>query len=338
MKKRYFSLVLLCLLANPVFSQGDSAGKQGGIPFIVGFSCVPSNAWGAVSIIGQKQLLKYDFDASTLTTWEGTFSAKRLPLKLGINLQFENNIVGKLYKYAGYLGFKNTYIRFQTGKISGRADWTGGAIPGTSPEFSFNHQYTNIDMLVYLFKILSGTGYIGLGYTSLDAPVQVNTLKTATDQANQEYAVPVFDKALSIKSYSFLFGFDDLRSEAIRDRSHAGINSPGFGFFVASQDRLGFGMCRLSKESILNAEAVNPGLKSVGGDLFSALVEFEGSMGLKWSADIGPGRLIVGAGYEISGAMAANFSGAATNPTELGFDPGLFYFRHGVVLRAFFSW
>lgn len=339
MNKFFLLLVSYVCFINPIFSQDNSENKQDYSPFLLGVSYVPSNSWGFYSIIGQKQYLKYDFDATSMTTWEGTISGKRLPFKLGINLQFENNLVGKLYKYSGYLGFKRTFIRIQTGKLSGTSDWTGGAIPNYTSNFPFSSRYTNIDMLMYVKKFLATTSFIGLGYTSLRIPIQVNTLKTATDQAHQEYAVPVFDKDFSIKAYSFLFGFDLIQSEAILKKSPIGTGTkPGFGFFATTQDRFGLGMCKLTSEAISKAEEVNSGLKSVGGNLFSALVEYQGSMGLKWSTDIGKARLILGVGYEVSGAMVANFSGAAKKSTDLGFDPSLFYYRHGVILRAFFSW
>ena len=338
MKNYYLYFLLFLIYSNQLFSQEEIPKSQDNTPFFLGVSYVPSNSWGVYSIIGQKQFLKYDFDANSMSTWEGSISGKKIPIKLGVNAQFEDNLVGKMSKYSGYLGFKRTFIRIQTGKISGAANWTGNATP-ISPEFSFNYRYTNIDLLVNIKKMFSNTGFIGFGYTSLKVPIQVNTLKTLTDQAHQKYAVPVFDKEFSIKAYSFLFGFDLMRSEAILKKSpFGGTSKPGFGFFAATQDKFGLGMSYLSDEAILNAESVNPGLKSVGGNLFSALVEYQGSMGLKWSTKIGQSMLIIGVGYEISGAMVANFSGAAKHPSDLGYDPSLFYYRHGIIFRSFFSW
>jgi hypothetical protein len=97
-------------------------------------------------------------------------------------------------------------------------------------------------------------------------------------------------------------------------------------------------MSYLTEKAIQKAEEVNPNRKSVGGDLFSALIEYQISVGPKWSANIGKGRFIVGLGYEFSGAMVANFSGAAKKPADLGYDPSLFYYRHGVIFRSFISW
>ena len=340
MKSLLFFLLFAYLL-NPLYSQVDTVKKVENIPLIIGFSYVPHNAWGVYSIIGQKQYLKYDFDASAMTTWEGSISGKKIPLKLGVNIQFEDNLIGKLYKYSGYLGFKKTFIRIQSGKATGNANWTGNVIPNYANAFPFDYTYTNIDLLRNLAK-KSSTGmfwYIGLGYTSLKVPIQVNTLITNSDQAHQEYGVPVFDEEFTIHAYSFLFGWDLMQSEAIEKRfAIARGKTSGFGFFAATYDKFGLGMSYLTDAAIKKAEEVNPDRKSVGGDLFSALVEYQLSLGPKWSTNIGKARLIVGVGYEFSGAMVANFSGAAKNSSDLGYDPSLFYYRHGVIFRAFFSW
>jgi hypothetical protein len=238
------------------------------------------------------------------------------------------------------LGFKRAFIRIQTGKVSGTANWTGGSIPNYISPFPFDYRYTNIDLLMNLkSKLYMGMSYIGLGYTSMKVPIQVNTLITKTDQAHQEYGVPVFDREFSIKAYSFLFGMDMMQAEALNKRFVMPRRTKsGFGFFAATYDKFGLGMSDLTAEAIMKAEEVNPGKKSVGGNLFSSLIEYQLSLGPKWSANIGQSRLIVGLGYEFSGAMVLNFSGAAKKTTDLGFDPSLFYYRHGVVFRAFFSW
>jgi len=327
----------MLVFLNGIIAQENNAEKQSKIPFILGVSWVPSNSWGVSSIIAQKQLLKYDFDATSMTTWEGSITGNKIPLRLGVNVQLEDNFIGKLYKFSGYLGFKKTYLRIQTGKISGNATWTGNVIPNYSPTFPFSYRYTNIDLLLSLGKAKMTGTYIGLGYTSLKVPIQVNTLITQSDQAHQEYGVPVFEKAFSIKAYSLLFGFDLMQSEAITKKGMI-KTKPGFGIFAATQDKVGLGMSYLTEESMTKAEEVNPGRNSVGGDLFSALVEYQISVGPKWSANIGKGIFIIGLGYEFSGAMVANFSGAAKKTSDLGYDPSLFYYRHGIIFRSFFSW
>lgn len=336
MRKSIFSLSVISLFISQINAQDNNTEKKENIPLLIGVSWVPSNNWGVSSIIAQKQLLKYDFDATSMTTWEGSLSGKKIPLKIGVNAQFENNFIGKLYKFSGYLGFKRTFIRIQTGKISGDASWTGTVIPNYTTAFPFSYRYTNIDLLMSLSKKSMGS-YIGLGYTSLKVPIQVNTLITNSDQAHQEYGVPVFDKEYSIKAYSFLFGFDLMQSEAILKKGLIS-SKPGFGIFAATQDKFGLGMSYLTKEAIEKAEVMNPGRKSVGGDLFTGLLEYQISVGPKWSMNIGKARLIIGLGYEFSGAMVACFSGAAKKSADLGYDPSLFYYRHGVIFRTFFSW
>lgn len=37
---------------------------------------------------------------------EGNFGIKRIGIRLGLNAQFENNVINKAYRVGGYLGFK----------------------------------------------------------------------------------------------------------------------------------------------------------------------------------------------------------------------------------------
>lgn len=337
MKKSFLSFLFMLLCLNVIIAQEGNIEKQKKVLFIFGVSWVPSNSWGVSSIIAQKQLLKYNFDATSMTAWEGSITGRQMPFRLGVNVQFEDNFIGKLCKFSGYLGFKRTYLRIQTGKISGIATWTGNVVPNYSSTFPFSYSYSNIDLLLSLSNAKMAGAFIGIGYTSLKVPIQVNTLITQSDQAHQEYGVPVFEKEFSIKAYSFLFGMDLMQSEAINKKG-AISGKTGFGIFAATQDKFGLGMSYLTKETIRKAEEVNPGKESVGGDLFSALLEYQISLGPKWSTKVGNGIFIIGIGYEFSGAMVANFTGAAKESSDLGYDPSLFYYRHGIVFRSFLSW
>lgn len=336
MKKAIALFTLLSLYLNFAVAQDTNSNNPDSQKLLrlVGISYVPSNNWGVNSIIGQEQWLKYKFSATALTTYEANYSIKKFPLKLGVNAEFENNLVGKAYRFAGYVGIKRIMIRIQTGLIKGTATWTGTPIDGVITEFPFNNRYTNIDLLLLPKKEKSGIQYYGIGYTSLKLPIQVNTLITSGGKENQKYGNAVFDSLYTIKAYSFLFGFDLITAEAMNPSSFKG----GFGAFVATQDKAGLGMCYMTKEAVQRAELVNPGKTAVTSSLFSALVEYNISAGLKYSHRIGKGVIIAAAGYDFGGAMVGNFSGAAVTNTDLGFDPSIFYWHHGFLLRIFAGW
>jgi len=336
MKKTLALIAALLLYHNFSLAQGSKPDKENSQKLLrmFGVYCVPSNNWGVNSIIGQKQWLKYKFTATALTTYEANYSIKKFPLKIGIDAEFENNLIGKTYRFAGYLGIKRIALRIQTGLMKGTATWTGTAIEGATTEFPFNNRYTNIDLLLLPKSGNSLLYYFGIGYTSLKLPIQVNTLVTSGGKENQTYGNAVFDSLYSIKAYSFMFGFDLLTSESMNPGSFKG----GFGVFAATQDKVGLGMCYMTKEAVQRAEVVNPGKNAVTSSLFSALIEYNLSLGIKYSHRIGKGIIIAGAGYDFGGAMVGNFSGAAVKNTDLGFDPSIFYWHHGFLLRIFAGW
>ena len=326
---RFFTFISFALF---VFAeskaQESNQSEQSFIPFIVGFSTIPSNDWGVNSVIGQKQWLKYDFETTSLTTYEGTISGKIVPFRLGINAQFENNLVGKLHRFSGFIGSKRTALRIQSGTMRGIANWSGSDVPIYSNKFTFNNKYVDIDFLYYPKK--TGTfAYFGLGYTSMKLPIQLNTLVTSGGKVDQKYGIAVYDTCYSTKTYSFLFGFDNLTTQLIKSSKKSRL-----GMFVKTQDKFGVGSALISKNAEKVAELMNPGNKSVGRNHISGLVEYNLALGVKWTNSFNRVNLVLASGYEVAGALLAVFGGAATKPGELGYDPSFNYWRYGFVFKA----
>lgn len=329
MSRYCFALALVLFSSSSIDAQERDQSEQRYVPFFVGVSTIPSNGWGVNSVIGQKQWLKYDFNATSLTTYEGIITGRRIPFKLGVNAQFENNPIGKIHRFAGYLGLKRTTLRIQTGSMQGDARWSGADIPTLPDTFSFDNKYVNIDLLYHPKKV-GAFGYIGIGYTSMRLPIQLNTLITSGGRENQDYGAAVFDADFRVKMYSFLFGFDLINTEVFDLQQRK-----GFGVFIATQDKVGFGPGLVSEGAEDAAELMNPGRTSVGRNLFSGLVEYNLSLGPKYSFDIGRAKMIIAAGYEIAGATIFVFGGAASASSELGYDPSFNYWRYGFVFKAY---
>lgn len=331
---RHIATMALLLIMAISTSAQEVKQETNTLQRLFGVAYVPANKWGVYSIIGQEQWLKYKFSANALTTYEATFSLPKFPVRLGVNAQVENNLIGKAYKFAGFIGIKKLMLRIQSGKMSGTAEWTGSPIPGAPHTFPFNNKYTNIDLLYLPSGRRNNLFYFGIGYTSLRMPIQVNTLITAGGKENQKYGVAVFDSLYSAKAYSFMFGFDLISSEA----QNPGAFRGGWGAFAATQDKFGGGMCKMSSDAVARAEAVNPGRKATATSLVSALIEYNLSVGVKYSHRIGKGIIIGAVGYDFGGAMLANFTGAASTSSDLGFDPGIFYLHHGLLFRIYVGW
>ena len=302
----------------------------------LGAAFVPINEWGVHSITGQTQWLKYDFSPQAFTTYQAAYSMQRIPLVVGLNAQFEDNLVGKAYRIAGFVGIKRIMLRVESGKIRGTARWTGTPIQGASTSIPFDNRYTNIDLL-YLPNTPSLKGnlfYYGVGFTSFKMPVQINTLTTESGKGSQKFGVPVYDSLFSVTAYSLVFGFDLIATEASNPKAFKG----GFGMFATTQDKFGGGMSKMSSEALKRAEDANPLRTAASSNLPAALVEYNLSVGFKYSQRIGSGIIIAALGYDFGGAMLADFSGGVSTKNNLGFDPSFYYVHHGVLLRIYAGW
>ncbi|ULQ59550.1 hypothetical protein K7I13_13950 [Brucepastera parasyntrophica] len=90
---------------------------------LVGITLMPAAFWGSGQFVrptGYSGGLNFDLDPNAFTTYEGGFWHKS-GFQLGVSADVDNNIVGKLDKLIGFLGFKNFMLRVSGGKITGTA-------------------------------------------------------------------------------------------------------------------------------------------------------------------------------------------------------------------------
>lgn len=133
---------------------GAFATEKDTLPAYIGISHIPRLNW-KVKFIDDKALgqpLKLNFDLSSMTTYEGNFGIRRIGIRMGLTAQMENNLIGKVYRWGGYLGYKNMMLRLQTSRISGNLKWEGTLPPGFYSTRDFSSKYFNIDLIRFFIK------------------------------------------------------------------------------------------------------------------------------------------------------------------------------------------
>jgi len=292
---------------------------------------------------GQNYFLEYDFVADSFSTYEGAMTDEKLGLNIGLSAEMDDNFVGKINKFSGYLGIKSLMLRLQSGKMRGSASWTGDPVAGMADKIDFDERYSDVSMVYWIGK--APFDYLGFSYISFGLPIQVDTMKTESDKTKQVYANPVYDKDFEAKIYAVSFGMDTLvtpmlfpdsaeRSEFYRVMAESNKKSKGLGAYVSMQSLFGLGNARVSDGALLLAEAANPGRTAVDGKSLVGYVAMDLGFGLQYSIER---KFSLGLGYKWSVTSLTPFGGGADNSTELGYIYTFDLLRHGPVLRAYLA-
>lgn len=348
---RNFLIVLFSVLLtipNFLFCQN----KKDTLPAFIGISYIPSLKWKVFNVTkADGNFLSYKFDINAQSSFEGNFAIRPIGIRLGLSANVDNNMVGKAYKWGGYIGFRNVWIKLQRTQISGSVHWSGATPPGFSRDFKFSNDYFTIDLIKAsnAYKHMAGGAsankilgtYWGIGYTSMAFPLKISTLKTPGGREHQKFGIPAYDTLFKAKYYTASFGFDILRQICLTS-GNSGI-IPGkpaakFGIYASTQDKIGLGPGEHSKHAIRMAEALNPGLKFVKPRGISALVNYNLSVGFRYTVKLKPVFMIFAMGYDFEGAAITNFGGAADTNKDLGYESNFFYLDHGVSFKFYLSW
>jgi len=293
----------------------------------------------------QNYFLKYEFAAESFTTYEGALTDSKTGINLGFTAEIDDNLVGEINKYSGYLGIKSLMLRMESGGIRGSAVWTGLSVSSMPATVDFDSSYSNVSLVYWIGK--APFDYIGLSYVSFGLPIQIDTMYTNTNKTKQVFGKPVYDKDFEAKIYALSFGMDTLvtpllfpdaakRSEFYKLMAESEEKSNGMGAFMSMQSLFGIGSARVSDEALAFAETANPdgGRKAVNGKHTVGYVAMDFSFGLQYKVK---NHFALGLGYNWAVTSLTPFGGGADNPTKLGYTYSFNLLRHGPVLRAYFA-
>ncbi len=330
-------------LTNP-FEQPEPRSKTPAVQTLLGFAIVPTNTWKSGQFVSYHDYLSLDFDQSSLSTYEGSLWHNKTGLKVGASADVDNNMVGKLNRFMGFIGYKKFVLRVQNSKLRGTATWTGlrpGDMPAT---MKFDNKYTNIDLLYWSSPKKGVVGspenpiggfYYGLGYNSYSMPVQVNAELYSPSRNDIVYGNAVYQDDAEYKIYTAMFGFDTLAAAAMSD-------AKGFGFWATSQDKIGAGALKISADAAHWLAENNPGTTISNRSLTAIAVDYDVTMGAMWSGDLKAATLSVGLGYNFGGQVDFSFGGGdilgKKDTAHVRADPFPYLMHYGPILKAMVKW
>jgi hypothetical protein len=313
------------------------------------FSIIPIDTWGSGDFEAltdtwfgsgdtpRTNKMSISMDQTASTTYEGELFVKKLKLKLGLNIDVDNNFIGKLDRLMGYINYSGFTLRVQSSKFRGTAAWTGESVSGMPSESSFDNGYTSVDLLYY--RQTGGIDYFGIGYTSYSLPVQLDCLIYDTGRQSVWWAPTgaVYQPDMAFHIYSVLLGFDTLHEAFTRSGTLGSMQ--GFGFWAASQDRAGGGISTISDQAKAWVESANGGLSLWSATQIAMLVDYDLTLGMQWVGDAGPVRLGLGLGFNLGGQMVLCIT--PKGPVETGYvdaSPSIYIFHYGPIFKGTISY
>ncbi|MFA6093420.1 MAG: hypothetical protein WCU88_06250 [Elusimicrobiota bacterium] len=299
-----------------------------GLETVAGFGIIPVTNWKSGQFVSYKDYLDIDFDGTTFATYEGGIVHRRTGLKAGLGGDVDNNVIGKVHRIMGYLGYEKFMLRVQGGNLRGNVHWTGPAVAGQPADADFAGKFTNVDLLYWKRTDAIGGLYFGIGYNAYNIPVQLNT-EVLNTRGEIVYGNAAYQADMAFKSYTAMFGFDTMQSALSSGQQ-------GLGFWAYSQDKIGFGSMNVNQESVRRVEAANPTRHVVrSGNLFTAMVDYDATFGMMWHKKAESYRLGLGLGYNISGQVVFPFGGGDLKTTaDVRIAPFPYLLRHGALMKA----
>ena len=297
--------------------------------------------------------LDYSMEPVSFTTYHGSFWHK-WGIRLNVDIDIDDNFIGKLHRIVGWLGFKRFSVRASNGSLSGIAHWNGEEIPGYAEEKNFNSKFTTVELLydfyfpddpstvVYSNGVpVYGTGktgvgrgtYIGLMYTTVELPVRIGTNSGYKDIAVKN----IFD-TVKFQNYGLTFGFDNMDGWFMYGIKTESKYTKGFSFWLSSYLSLWLGTVNISSSSLNKLQELNPEIKINDAALFSFGIQFDALAGLCYLAWIKNVQVGIALAYEFSGRAIGSSNGYVFG-NEDNIAPegtvytGYGYSRHGPVIK-----
>jgi len=296
--------------------------------------------------------LDYSIDPASFTTYHGSFWHKS-GIRLNVDLDVDDNFIGKLHRIVGWLGFKRFSVRASHGSLSGTAHWNGEEIPGDTEDQRFDSKLTTVELLydfyfpadpstvVYSNGVpvygLGTTGvgrgtYIGLMYTTVELPVLIGIKSKDKNISTQD----IYGSA-KFHNYGVTFGFDNMDGWFMYGIKTESKYTKGFSFWLSSYLSLWLGTVDIPSSSINKLHELNPEIKMSDAAFFSLGIQFDALAGLCYLAWIKKVQVGIALAYEFSGRAIGGSNGSWENKNNTtpvnSVSTGYGYFRHGPVLK-----
>jgi hypothetical protein len=321
----------LCTAAKAEYVSQSRQNPESKFGSFVGFSVVPKATWKSGQFVSQNDMLDLDMETTSLTTYEGGIWHRGTGIKLGVSADVDNNLIGKLNRLMGYIGYGKMILRMQSSKLRGTATWTGPAVAGQPAQTTFDNTYANIDLLYYAGNDMGM--YFGLGYNTYQMPVQINGLVKSVRTGETVYGNDVYQDNVDFKTYGFMFGFDTLNAAVMSG------SGDGLGFWATSQDKIGVGNMHINDEAQRRLETANGGRHMTTQNILAPVIDYDVTMGLMWMKKFKRVHVGLGAGFNFAGQVVFPMgSGQVSAYDEVAAWPFPYLLHYGPVFKIAVSW
>jgi len=351
-----FSLALIVLLlaapplvaqSVPVSPSSVESAVESAISTSGSFSIIPIDTWGSGDfdalcdtwfgdITPRTNQMSVSMDQTATTTYEGDLFFRKLRLKVGLNVDVDNNFIGKLNRLMGYINYSGFTLRVQTSELRGTAHWTGALVGDMQTETQFDNPFVSVDLLYY--RKNDSSMYYGIGYTSYRLPVQLDCL-TYSDAKQEVWWASggsVYQPDMAFHIYSALFGVDTLHGAFGGSGAFSG---QGFSIWMSTQDRAGAGLSYISDKAKSWVEEKNGGLPLWSAEQIAMLVDYYLTLGVQWVGDLGPVRLGLGLGFNLGGQTVICITPKGpVDDKHVDASPSVYLFHYGPILTGIVSW
>lgn len=274
------------------------------------------------------------------TIYEGGLFFKKLNLGLGTTFKTDNNFIGELNYFMGFLNIHLFEARIEYSQLKGTATWLGSSLSsyGLPDSMDFNNQLLNIDLLYNLPVHPSDPFglYIGLGYSTYSLPVQINSLvwDEASDSVWWAPVVSFYQPDMKFSIYSILFGFDTL-NDALFQRGGLFSTFRGLIFWVWTQDRFGVGYSVISDQVKAAVETANGGRILWSENQIAMMVDYNLTLGVQYVHHGRRFHLAFGVGYNVGGQTVTCVT--PKGPVQSGYvdaSPSVYLVHHGPMIKG----
>lgn len=334
---------LVISISSPLFA--DETPLLSWLSTSVSFTIAPYNNWGsgdfnAVTdewfgdVTPRVNKLDITLEQSASTTYEGDLFFSKLRLAIGLNIDVDDNIIGKINRIMGYIGYSGFTLRFQKSDLKGTVNWSGETVDAMPMQSDFDNPFINVDLLYYTKK--GNIDYYGIGYTSYNLPVQLDLL--TYDPVRQSVwwnysPSAAYQPDMEFHIYSILLGIDTLH------QSMAGTGllgrKQGFGLWMATQDRAGAGVSYIGEDEKTWLETASG--KTIWSEKsITMMVDYNLILEIQYVKNISRLRLGLGAGFEIGGQLIESITpkGPVDDPSYIDATPSLYLYHYGPVFRG----
>lgn len=317
-------------LGNAVLDAISTSGSFGISP-LTDWGSGDYNAWAdeffgyATPRVNQ---FRVDMDRTAGTAYEGGLFFRKLKLRVGMDVDVDRNFVGQLDGIMGYINYDIFELRVETAELKGTATWLGVPQGGMPPSTAFDNRYVTVDLRYYLSGD-GGVSYIGLGYSSLRLPVQLDCLVWDSHRGSVWWApvVSFYQPDMAFQVYSAVLGIDSLHDAMVRRGVFGAIQ--GLGLWMWTQDRAGVGTATIGPDAEKWITTAN-GLPLWSAEQIPMLVDYNLTVGLQWVGGIGRFRFGAAAGYNVGGQTLTCVTPKGT--VEAGYvdaSPSVYLFHYG---------